>query len=210
MSLPANADIPDGSKYLDGTKSKNGLILLHGKGKHPTWLVVDPLRKGIHAKLGYHTLSLQMPTGHSNWKAYAKDFPRAYDIIKSGIEFLIKEKGVTTVYLLGHSMGSRMASAFISSHANHGLAGLLVVGCRNNGKPPLSCGQNLKNIRLPILDIWGGSDRKDSEAAAARNGMASESYFQIEIPQADHKFVDHEDELIDSVVAWLKNQQQVR
>lgn len=75
LSSSAFADKPEGSVYLDGGDSKNGIVLAHGKGKHPTWLVVDQLRNGINAKLGYHTISLQMPTGYSDWQDYADGFP---------------------------------------------------------------------------------------------------------------------------------------
>ena len=104
--LPKNA-------YLDGGDSKVAVILAHGRGQHPTWDVVDPLRKGIHKELGYHTLSLQMPTGSGGWKSYEDYFPDAYKRIQSAIDFLRKEKKVEKIYLMGHSMGSLEAT---SSH----------------------------------------------------------------------------------------------
>jgi len=206
LSFCANADKPDGSVYLNGGDSKNGLILVHGKGKHPTWLVVDPLRKGINEKLGYHTLSLQMPTGYSNWKDYAEGFPDAYNIIKEAISFMKNEKGVTRIFLLGHSMGSRMSSAFVSEDSNHRLTGLIVAGCRNNGGAPLSCDENLEGIDIPVLDIWGGNNGKDSNSASEREGLVSGKYKQVEISGANHKFEGYESELVDAVVDWLKLQ----
>jgi pimeloyl-ACP methyl ester carboxylesterase len=208
LTLPfyALASQPDDSVYLEGEGNTSGLILAHGKGKHPKWLVVDPIRKGVNEKLGYHTLSLQMPTGYSNWKDYADGFPDAYRIIKDAIAFLKNEKGVTTVYLLGHSMGSRMASAFLSENPGHGLTGLIVAGCRNNGDHPLSCDQNLEKVNIPVLDIWGGDDGKDSNAAAERKSMISDIYTQVEIPSANHKFEGYEVALVEAVVAWLRKQ----
>ena len=49
--------------YMDGNNAKVGVILCHGRVKNPTWYVVDPLRKGIHKRLGYKTISIQLPTG---------------------------------------------------------------------------------------------------------------------------------------------------
>jgi len=66
FSLPVFADAPTDSAYLDGGTSKIGLILCHGRGAYPTWKVVDPLRKKINERLGYHTLSLQMPNDEKN------------------------------------------------------------------------------------------------------------------------------------------------
>ena len=109
------ADKPAESVYLDGDNSKTGLILLHGKGKHPKWKVVNPVREAVNKQLGYHTLSLQMPNTKKVWKQYAEDFPEAYNRIKDGIRYL-QEEGVTTIYLMGHSMGGRMASGFMATN----------------------------------------------------------------------------------------------
>lgn len=125
--------------------------------------------------------------------------------IDQGIQFL-KEKGVTRIYLLGHSMGARMVSAFVATHPNSGLAGLIVVGCRNNGGSPLDCDENLQKVGLPVLDIWGGSNGKDSEAGAQRAGLRSVTYTQVAIDGANHKFEDHESELVAAVANWLKKQ----
>lgn len=206
LSLCAVAAPPEGSVYLEGDDGQAGLILAHGKGRHPRWLVVEPLRKGVNRKLGYHTLSLQMPTGYSDWKDYADAFPDAHRTIREAIAYLREEKGASRVFLFGHSMGSRMASAFVSGTPDHGLAGLIVAGCRNNGGQPLSCDQNLRTIDLPVLDIWGGKNGKDSRAAAERRGMLSGSYRQEEIVGANHKFERYEDELVDTVVVWLEKQ----
>ena len=116
LTSAAYADKPAGSEYLDGGNSKNALILAHGRGKNPRWDVVQPLRIGVHKTLAYHTLSLQMPNDDKYWKLYADDFPKAYTIIKEGIQFLREEKGVETIYLMGHSMGGRMMSAFMANN----------------------------------------------------------------------------------------------
>ena len=201
-----HADKPAGSAYLDGNENKTALILAHGKGKHPTWLVVDPLRKAVHQQLGFHTLSLQMPTGHDFWEDYADDFPKAYTTINEAIQFLKNEKGVTKIFLMGHSMGSRMASAYVSQHPENSLSGLIIAGCRNNGRRPLSCDDNVKDIKLPVLDIWGGDNNKDHYAAADRRHLISEKYQQVDIPNADHRFEGDETAFTDAVIKWLKKQ----
>jgi len=205
MSSPVFADKPVGSEYLAGS-NKNALILAHGRAKYPTWKVVDPLRKGVHDKLGYHTLSLQMPNDDKEWRQYADDFPDAYEIIKAGIRYLKEEKGVTKIFLMGHSMGSRMASAFVSDNPDQTLAGLIVVGCRNNGGYPLSCKENLENVDMPVLDLWGGDNGKDSDAASNRQEFVSENYTQVEISGANHKLDDYDRAFIAAVVNWLKTQ----
>lgn len=203
----SRAELPAGAVYLDGNSNKTALILAHGRGKHPTWKVVDPLRRGVHAQLGYHTLSLQMPNADKHWKKYADDFPRAYQLFEDSIRFLQEERGITKIYLMGHSMGSRMASSFIAQHHARSVAGLIIAGCRNSGGVPLACDENMHQVRIPVLDIWGGGDKKDTDAAATRQIYLSGIYQQVAIPDANHKFDGYENEFVAAVVAWLKGQE---
>lgn len=203
----ALAGPPSGSAYLDGGAGTVGVILCHGRAQHPRWKVVDPLRKEINKQLGYHTLSLQLPGKGKDWEKYAEEFPRAYAEIQAGIDFLRKEKGVTKIYLMGHSMGSRMATAFLAEHADAGIAGFIGVGVKNGGKPPLDSNSNLRKITIPVLDVYGdGGDGKDSVEAAARADMVSDRYQQVLIPKADHVFDTGEDEMTKAVVDWLRKQ----
>lgn len=99
LSFSASAEIPLGAKYIAGTNSDVAVILAHGRGKHPAWKVVNPLRKGIYKKLGYHTLSLQMPNEKKHWKKYTRDFPEAYETIRKGIRFLRKERRRSSTFI---------------------------------------------------------------------------------------------------------------
>jgi pimeloyl-ACP methyl ester carboxylesterase len=200
----ALAGPPSGSAYLDGGMSKVGVILCHGRGQYPTWKVVDPLRKGIHDKLGYHTLSLQMPANKKKWQAYARDFPRAHKEIEAGIAFLRDEKKVEHIYLMGHSMGSRMATSYLASNLTVPIEGFIGVGIRNGGGEPLDSKANLRQVALPVVDIYGdGGDGKDMKHATARSGMVSDRYKQVFIHGANHTFDDHEREMIQEVIDWL-------
>ena len=195
---------PGGSAYLDGGDSNIGVILCHGRAQNATWYVVNPLRKGIHKKLGYHTLSLQMPAQDKSWLEYLADFPDAYREIQKGIDFLRREKGVKMIYLMGHSMGSRMATAFLAEHPDSGIAGFIGVGVRNGGGYPLDSNENLRSVSIPVLDVYGdGGDGKDERHAETRSNMVSEKYRQVLIPGASHWFNRHEEKLVEAVVQWL-------
>ena len=201
QDMPSNA-------YLDGKNSKVGVVLCHGRGKYPTWLVVDPLRKGIHEQLGYHTLSIQMPTGDVNWREYESFFPDAHKRIAAAIRVLKQQKGVEIVYLMGHSMGSRMTTSYLAANPNSGVAGFIGVGIRNGGGAPLDSDENLRSVSIPVVDVYGdGGDAKDAEHADARSDMVGDKYKQVFISGADHRFTSHEKELVDAVVSWLKKQQ---
>lgn len=193
--------------FLDGKDAKVGIVLCHGRGKYPTWLVVDPLRKGINEQLGYHTLSIQMPTGPKKWKDYEALFPQAYASIAAAVRYLKTEKGVEKVYLMGHSMGSRMATAFIADNPDAGVDGFIGVGIRNGGDAPLDSDTNLRRVKLPVLDVYGdGGDGKDADHAGSRADMVSKRYQQVLISGADHRFSQHEKEMVAAVVDWLKQQ----
>lgn len=205
----ASADTPLGAAYLEGNGSKFAVILCHGRGKHPKWLVVNPLRIGINKKLGYHTLSLQMPASGKDWQEYAEDFPEAFRQIQQGIDFFQKEKGVTTIYLIGHSMGSRMAAAFLAEHPGTPVVGFVGVGMRNNGDRPLSCDESLRRSHIFVLDVYGGGGNgRDAKDAGERKDIVSKKYAQVLVKGADHRFTEHEEELVKAVVDWLKEREQ--
>ena len=198
--------VPDNA-YLNGGKSETAVILCHGRGQHPTWDVVDPLRKGIHEKLGYHTVSLQMPAPGGNWREYAEHFPDAYARITSTVKAL-KKKNIKHIYLMGHSMGSRMATGYLANTDNHGIHGFIGVGVRNGGGDPLDSASNLESVDIPVVDIYGdGGDGKDIVHAERREeSLASETYKMVFIPDADHRFDGHEKEMVNAAVSWLKTQ----
>ena len=206
VALPVFAEAPEGSFYLDGGTTEIGLILCHGRGAYPTWKVVDPLRKKINEQLGYHTLSLQMPNENKHWKEYAKDFPEAFSRIQDAIHFLKEEKGVNKVFLMGHSMGSRMASAYLKESRDQSVNGLIIAGCQNNGGTLFNCMENVNKLKLPILDIWGGEDERDSNAAREREKLQSSTYTQKEISGANHKFDGYENLFVSMVSSWLEKQ----
>lgn len=206
MPFEIYAAPPAGSVYIDGKQNMAGLILCHGRGKHPKWKVVNPLRKSAHKKLGYHTLSLQMPAEEKNWKKYAEDFSKAFSTIQAGITFLKEEKGVKTVYLMGHSMGARMASAFVAANPQSPVAGLIVAGCRNNGGKPLSCKRYLKKVSIPVLDIWGDGSENDHVHASQRSEFVSEIYQQQPVAEANHRYEGYEDKFVIETLDWLQKQ----
>jgi len=195
------------NEYLPGNNSTVGIILCHGRGKYPTWFVVEPLRTGINSQLGYHTLSIQMPTDDISWRDYKKLFPEAHKQITKAIQYLKNKKGVNKVFLLGHSMGARMVTSYLASHPDSGITGFIGVGIRNGGGIPLDSNRNLRLVRVPVLDVYGdGGDGKDKAHAIDRAGMVSPRYTQILVSGASHKFTRHEDELVSVVSKWLLTQ----
>lgn len=191
--------------YLQGRDTTAGVILCHGRGHHPEWYVVDPLRKGINQQLGYHTLSIQMPTDDVGWREYRSLFPDAHKRIAAAVRYLKEVKKVEKIYLMGHSMGGRMTTSFLASHPDSGIAGFIGVGLVNNGGAPLDSNINLRQVKIPVLDVYGdGANGRDARHAGERADMAGKNYQQILISGADHLFTGQEAEMVTAVVSWLK------
>lgn len=213
-SLSGVAGIPEGAVYKNGGDSKVGIILLHGKRKNPKWKVVNPLRLGINKRLGYHTLSLQLPSqpsGTYDVSEYAKDFPEAYNRIIAGVTFLLDEKSVDRIYLIGHSMGSIMAIGFVSEHPEVKVNGVIGVGIRNSG--PLPVIDTLEFFEIPVLDLYGdketgrhSGEQSDIAHAKARSHLVSDRYEQVIVHGANHLFEYREEKLVDAAVNWLEKQ----
>lgn len=202
FSFSVYAEQPENSLYLNGIKD-SALILCHGRGHSPDWKVVDPLRKDVNEQMQWHTLSLQMPAEDKNWREYEEDFPTAYKSIQAAITFLKEEKKINNIYLMGHSMGARMASAFMAEHAKAAIKGLVIAGCRNNGGYPLACDETAKQVKVKVLDIWGGNNGKDIDAASEREVLVSDTYQQVVIDGANHKFDGYDSEFTSVIIRWL-------
>lgn len=201
------AEMPKG-EYLEGKDSNVGVILAHGQGMDPDSQVVGPLRKSINKELGFHTLSLQMPVlsgakSPEKYLMYGPTFPDAYNIIQAGINFLIKEKGVERIYLMGYSMGGRMTSGFLAQNPDSVVVGYIGVGLLGGGPEPLNTNLNLKKVRVPTLDIYADSG-PDLKSAEFRRSFQSERYKQVVIPGASHDYRGYDNQIAEAVISWLK------
>jgi len=147
-----------------------------------------------------------MPGGRKALEEYETDFPEAYKQIGRATEFL-RKKGVTSIVLIAHSLGSRMATAYLAENPHPLIKSFIGVGMLNNGGPPFDCLNNLQKISIPVLDIWGEAGKAgDTKYALERKVLLSPLYTQVSIPDGDHALSEHEDELVREVIAWLRLQ----
>lgn len=140
------------------------------------------------------------------FEEYAPTFPDAYSRIRAAIDFLSKEKGVTRIYLMGHSMGGRMASAFLANNPEAPVVGFIGVGLLAGGKEPLNTNLNLRKVKVPVVDIYAENDR-DARAAEFRRPLVSERFTQIPVPGATHDYRGHEKFVAEAVVGWIRKQE---
>lgn len=208
LTSHAIAQMPQG-EYLDGKDSKVAIVLAHGRGNSPDGNVVGPLRQSIHKELGFHTLSLRMPdpgVDSPDSPELAAVFPEAYQRIQAAIDYLKNERKVERIYLMGHSMGGRMTSGFLSSHPSAPVVGFIGVGLTAGGKEPVNTNLNLRKVRLPVVDVYGDNEM-DAKAASFRKPLVSEHFVQAEIPGAKHDYRGYEKPVAETVITWLKKQE---
>ncbi|WP_416768258.1 DUF3530 family protein [Sulfurimonas sp. ST-25] len=197
--------LPEKALYLEGSVDK-GIILAHGKGMHPDFKVVGPLRKALNEDLDFHTLSLQMPTNHEDYEGYEAEQPRVNAMIDQAIVYL-KEHGVKTIYLMGHSLGAGMTSSYLVSHPDTSVDGYIAVGCRGNGSKVISCNDNMPKINVSVLDVWGRANGEDEGFAATRRKLVGPNYKQYGIDGANHVLDGAEGFFVDEVETWLEGQE---
>jgi len=202
---------PSGSELLEGKQTDTAVILAHGRGEGPNGKVVGPLRKAVNKELGFYTLALQMPVlPGKDFKVYPSTFPGAYNTIQSAIDFLKKEKGVKRIYVMGYSMGARMTTSFLAKQSPSAVVGFIGIGVLEGGGEPLDANQNIRQIHLPVIDLYADSTPLDLKSAEARRALISDRYKQVRIEGAIHSFVGYDSRLAQEIVEWLKEQEHKR
>ena len=194
-------------------EAKGGIIVMHGVGVHPNWpQVVYPLRVQL-AERGWTTLSLQMPIlrNEAEAKEYVSLLNEVPSRIRAGIAAL-KQRGAEPIVLIGHSLGSGMARHFLSGGGDAAVRGFVGIGMGVNKEvPQIHSLDALRQIRLPILDLYGENDLKSvlttvAERAAAAKTAGNANYLQVQIPGADHFFDGFEAPLTQTVADWIEKQ----
>lgn len=181
---------------------ETAVILLHGMGAHPDWpQVINPLRVSLPEK-GWSTLSLQLPilANEAEYKDYLPLMKQVPGRIDAGIKFLQKN-GVNRVFIVAHSMGTEMASYYLTQKTPSSLIkGYIGIGMSASNARYLSA------INLPVLDLYGENDLEGilaSTNARAEAATKNKSFSQKKVPGADHFFNDQEKQLLEVATDWL-------
>lgn len=192
--------------------SRSAVILLHGRGVHPAWGIMNKLRADI-ADGGFHTLSVQLPilTADAPLGSYGPTLPEAIERINAGIRYLRDKKGVQRILLLGHSSGANTALAHAVRSPASGVDGIVSISAStypHSSNDLLQPAAMLGKLKTPVIDIYGSNDLHEvqsfaDERSAASRKAGNKGYRQVRIPGADHFYSDHYDALKKLIVGWL-------
>lgn len=187
--------------------STKGMIIGHGIGVHPNWdQVVLPIRVEM-AERGWHTLSIQMPIleNQAEAKDYYRIYPDAGPRLQAAEKFL-QARGIKNWVYVGHSAGSQMIALYLSKNSPTQAKGFVAVGMNAaQDDPAVNAANSLKNINLPVLDLYGSEDLEFVLNTAEKKRLAAKhnkAYTQKMVKGANHFFDGKNDELIEIVGEW--------
>lgn len=200
---PVQLALPSGRRFLaihtPNPKAVAGVIVVHGLGLHPDWGLNGMLRSTL-ADQGYATLSVQMPVLAAGMPGdqYPPLFPEAAERIGVAVAFL-RDKGHRKVAIVAHSMGSRMANAYLNRGGASAIDAWVSIGIIAPYELPAQ-------FTAPVLDLYGEKDfpvvlKQAPERAAAIQKIRGSA--QVEVPGADHFFNGLDAELTRQVRQFL-------
>ncbi|HKW38058.1 MAG TPA: DUF3530 family protein [Burkholderiales bacterium] len=189
--------------YTEAKDAKGAIILAHGLGVHPDYGVIGELRTRL-ADAGYTTLSVQMPILAADAPAarYPVLFWEADARFAAALTYL-RRKRYPKVWLLSHSMGSRMANHYIAAHPQVPLSGWISLSVSNGDLGPF------KRIKFPVFDVYAQNDLEAVVKGAPRRAetlrrMRGSS--QAMVFGADHYFGGKEKDLVSLIRLLLEGE----
>jgi dienelactone hydrolase len=205
----------DGTEFLgiytetDKLKNAGTAIILHDIGGHPNRKKITYALRALLPDHNWTTLSLQMPIQETGTAAEAYDqlFPEALSRIQSGLDFLTAEEKESIV-LVGYGLGGSMALYFQNQNVTPSISAIVTISLpiSENSQQSLRTLEYLKDIDIPLFDIFAGQDLSELNKAARKRHFASKNnpaYLQLKINAAEHDFAHYEDLLIKRVYSWL-------
>jgi pimeloyl-ACP methyl ester carboxylesterase len=187
-------------------------IILHSMGMHADWPeLIAPVRRQL-PELGWATLSVQLPlldpqSGHAE---YGSTFNQANDRIRVAIRYL-QDRAYTEIVIIGYGFGATSAVNYLTGHISM-IKALVGISMQPHPflKPKYDLLQELSNINIPILDIYGSKDfsgvlKSADDRRLAANKAGNGLYNQLVIQGANHYFTMKEKQLAEQLVVWMNS-----
>lgn len=186
----------------------NAVILLHDMGAHPDQ---QPLIGGLRTFLPQHnwaTLAIQLPLRESGADArdYYGLFDEARGRIQSAVAFL-RSNGAQNIALVGYGVGAAMAvyAVGLEPDALFALAAISLP-LPDDTVPQAQIGDFIKQLALPMLDIYAEFDLPEVAGTASRRKLLAKDnpvYRQVEIKGESHAYPHDPALVIKRVYSWL-------
>lgn len=185
--------------FTEAPAAKTALVIVHGIGVHPDHGVIGTLRMAL-AERGLTTLSIQMPVLAADARPdqYPPIFPLAADRIAVAAAWL-DARGYRDRLLVSHSMGSRMASAYLDGSDPPAFRAWVALGLGDKFSRRFA-----ERKPVPVFDVLGDADLPAVlEDAAARKQVAEATAGrQPTISGADHSYAGRHSALIEAITAF--------
>lgn len=191
--------------------SQGAVIIVHGMGAHADWPnVVAPLRKRL-PKMGWATLSIQMPVlpPEEPLSEYGKTITLGSRRIQSAIQYL-RQRKFLNIAIIGYSFGAATAAEFLAKTQKNQVAAFVGISLQTQKflNPTIKLLRALEKINMPVLDIYGSRDfseviRLADDRRLAGRKQGRRTYHQLVIEGADHYFAGLEDVLSRRIRGWL-------
>ena len=191
--------------FTEAPAAKGAIILAHGLGVHPDYGVIGELRTRL-ADAGYTTLSVQMPILAAD--APAARYPVLFweaDARFAGALTFLRRKHYDRIWVISHSMGSRMANHYISAHPQVPLAGWISLSISSGDIGPF------KRIKFPVYDVYAEKDLEPVLKGASRRAAALKAVrgsSQTMVFDTDHYYTKKEKDLVSLIRLLLEGEKQ--
>lgn len=196
--------------FVDAEKTANEqvAIILHDADSHPDQ---QPLIRELRTVLPRHrwaSLAIQLPLREAG--AALEDYYSLVDEADARIQAAIDQAlkiGAKQIAIVGYGIGAAMAAARLSRTPANVVAfaaiSLPVPDSTQAGAQTLSL---VKNINLPLLDVYAEADWPDVAETAVKRRIACKEnpvYRQLRIDGDDHAYRQNYPLLVKRVYSWL-------
>ena len=184
---------------------RGGVVLLHDRlGNADSEEAIRPLRLGL-AEAGWDTLSLQLTMEPRSAGAGQDTDGMSATRLDAGMAWL-KAHGIDKLVLLAQGNRAGMALQWAAAQRTQELRALILLSAPLASPPADDLRNGLRALGLPLLDIYAERDYPPVLATAPNRSMLgtdNPAYRQLVLADTPSGFLGAEQEMVDSVRAWL-------
>lgn len=193
-------------------KTRGAVLIVPGGSEHADSEGLVRSLRTTFAAHGFDAVSLQMPVrdpalnpdSDYSWREGAGIR------IRSAVEYL-KARNIKNIVVIGHGVGAWMALDYWMTDPKPEATALVLVGMSAFNDDPRASSrvEALKNLRIPVLDIFGDRDLRSvvDSAGLRRQWMKqNEAFRQLEIHGAEHGLHAGTDWVFKRIYGWVVRQ----